>query len=66
MRHMDEDHELRDSHSAAWLIDHFFDTINILGGIQGLFLIGIGAALFHSYVVYAIRVGREKRLKKHG
>ena len=61
MRVLDEDFELG---ANPTLIGHFFDTIRVLGGLQGLFLIAVGAAVFYGYVLHMIRSGREKRMRK--
>lgn len=61
MRTLDEDYELG---ANPTLVGHLFDTIRVLGGIQGLLLIAVAAAAFYSYVLYMIRTGREKRLRK--
>ena len=61
MRTLDEDYELG---SSRTLISHLFDTIRVLGGLQGLLLIAVAAAMFYGYVLYTIRTGREKRMRK--
>ena len=59
------DHEFELSHSTVkFLYDHYFDTIDALGGLKGMFLILIGCILFYGYVMYAIRSGRAKREAK--
>jgi len=46
---------------VKWLVDHWFDTIEVLGGWRGLFFILVGTLLFYAYVLYAIKAGRLKR-----
>ena len=60
MRHLDEEHELSRS-VVKFMLDHLYDTINVLGGTRGLFFIALGCILFYVYVVYAMRTSREKR-----
>ena len=56
------DHEFELSRSPVkWLVDHWFDTIEVLGGWRGLFFILVGTLLFYAYVLYAIKAGRLKR-----
>lgn len=61
MRPLDEEYELR---AHPTLIGHFFDTVRVLGGLPGLLMIAAGAAAFYGYVLYAIRTGRERRIRK--
>jgi hypothetical protein len=59
------DHEFELSHSAVkFLYDHYFDTIDALGGLKGMFLILIGCVVFYGYVLYSIRSGRARREAK--
>lgn len=64
MRHLDEDYESGIAHPKGSLLAHLHDTIRILGGIPGLLLIGVGAALFYGFILYTIKTGRAKRLRK--
>ena len=61
--HLSEEYELSRSF-VRYLYDHFFDTIDALGGLRGLFCLFIGCLLFYGYVVYTITSGRAKRERK--
>jgi hypothetical protein len=62
MKHLNEDYERRGSgHSTDSFIGHLYDTISLLGGIKGLFIIGFFAMLAYAYILYTITSSREKR-----
>jgi hypothetical protein len=65
MKHLNEDYERRGfGHSTDSFIGHFFDTINLLGGVKGLFLIGFCAMIGYASILYTIKTSREKRRSK--
>ena len=61
--HLSEEYELSRS-LVRYLYDHFFDTIDALGGLRGLLYLFIGCFFFYGYVVYSITAGRAKRERK--
>ena len=52
-----------ESHSYPGVIEHFFDTINSLGGLKGLFLLAIFFLCFYWYILHVIS-NRHKSKKK--
>ena len=63
MRHMDEDYEVGGKHSLS-IIEHFHDTIRIVGGWQGIIALTLGVMVFYGFVLYTVTTGRERRQRE--
>lgn len=61
-RHLEHDYELEEKPSG-W-IPHLHDTLEVLGGLKGLFILCLAIAAFYGIVVYFVTTGRSKRESK--
>lgn len=62
MKHLDPEYEV--DRPPQGFVPHFWDTINVLGGARGMFLITLGIIIFYFTVEYVITQGRKKREAK--
>ena len=60
VQHLDHEWELEHP-NRSFIVNHLYQTIEVLGGIKGVTGIAVAIILFYAYVVYAITSGRKKR-----
>ena len=61
VKHLDQDYELENPKTG--FVEHFYDTIDAIGGWKGFAVLSVIIIAFYALVVYTIQSGREKREK---